>query len=227
MNQNASQLKSKVRRVVAALEKHFGEPNTRRRVDLIGSFVVTILSQHTSDLNAERAFGVLKSKFPEWEDVANATPRAIARAIRSAGLSNQKSGRIRDFVRWIKTTFGDYDLTPMRKMTDGEITTLFTSVNGIGIKTVYVVMLFSLGRDVFPVDTHVHRICRRLGLMPEKATAERVHHLMAPLIAEGKSMSLHVNFLRLGRTICHARKPKCPECPLRKLCDYAAKRNDE
>ena len=154
MNQNTSQLKSKVRRVVAALEKHFGEPKVRRRVDLIGSFVLTMLSQHTSDLNAERAFGLLKSKFPEWEDVANATPRAIASAIRSAGLANQKSGRIREFVRWIKTTFGAYDLSAMRKMPTEEITKLFTSVNGIGIKTVYVVMLFSLGRDVFPVDTH-------------------------------------------------------------------------
>ena len=219
MNQNTTQLKSKVRRVVAALEKHFGEPKARRRGDLIGSFVLTMLSQHTSDLNAERAFNVLKSTFPEWEDVAKATPRAVANAIRSAGLANQKSGRIRDFVRWIKATFGDYDLTPMRKMPTDEITRLFTSVNGIGIKTVYVVMLFSLGRDVFPVDTHVHRICRRLGLTPEKATAERVHHLMAPLIAKGKSMSLHVNFLRLGRTICDARTPKCPECPLRRLCD--------
>jgi len=224
---DATRLKGKVRRVVAALEKRFGEPKVQRRVDLIGSFVLTMLSQHTSDVNAERAFGVLKSRFPEWEDVADATPRQIAGAIRSAGLANQKSGRIRDFARWIKATFGGYDLSRMNAMSTDEITKLFTSVNGIGIKTVSVVLLFSLGRDVFPVDTHVHRICRRVGLVPDNATAEQTHHRMAPLIAKGKSMSLHVNFLRLGRTICHARGPTCPECPLRRLCEYAARGNDE
>ncbi len=221
VDKTTSELKKQVRRVVAALEKRVGVPRVRRRTDLIGSFVLTMLSQHTSDLNAERAFGVLKERFPRWEDVANATPRQVASAIRSAGLANQKSGRIRDFVRWIKTTFGDYDLSAMKKMPTDEATKLFTSVNGIGIKTVSVVLLFSLGRDVFPVDTHVHRICRRVGLVPDKATAEQTHHRMAPLIAEGKSMSLHVNLLRLGRTICHARGPQCPDCPLRRLCDYA------
>jgi len=215
-------LRKKVSRVVAALEKRFGGPSVRRDHDLIGSFVLTTLSQHTSDRNAERAFDVLKGRFPDWADVANATPRAIAAAIRSAGLANQKSGRIRDFVRWVKTTFGDYDLEPIRQMPTDEITRLFTSVNGIGIKTVSVVLLFSLGRDVFPVDTHVHRICRRVGLVPDRVTAEQTHHRMAELIPRGKSMSLHVNMLRLGRTICLARGPKCPECPLRRLCNYAA-----
>ena len=227
MTEDAAKLKTKVRRIVAALEKRLGVPKVRRGGDLIGSFVLTMLSQHTSDVNAARAFEVLKSKFPKWEDVAGARPGAIARAIRSAGLANQKSGRIRDFVRWAKATFGGYDLSPLKKMPADEITKLLTSVNGIGIKTVSVVMLFSLGRDVFPVDTHVHRICRRLGLVPDNVTAERTHYLMAPLIAKGKSMSLHVNFLRLGRTICHAREPLCAECPLRKLCGYAAERNDE
>ncbi|MFH1732044.1 MAG: endonuclease III [Planctomycetota bacterium] len=227
MTEDAAKLKAKVRRIIAALEKRFGAPKVRRGGDLIGSFVLTMLSQHTSDVNAARAFEILKSKFPEWENVAGARPSAIARAIRSAGLANQKSGRIRDFVRWVKATFGGYDLSALKKMPADEIAKLLTSVNGIGIKTVSVVMLFSLGRDVFPVDTHVHRISRRVGLVPGKATAERTHRLMAPLIAKGKSMSLHVNFLRLGRTICHARGPLCAQCPLRKLCGYAAERNDE
>ena len=213
--------KSRVRRAVAALEKRFGAPTVRRRHDLIGSFVLTSLSQHTSDLNAGRAFDALKQRFPTWEQVAGATPRQIAAAIRSAGLANQKAPRIRTFVRWVNDTFGGYDLSPIRKMADEEIVRLLTSVKGIGIKTVSVVMLFSLGRDVFPVDTHVHRICRRLGLVPQKATAEQTHHRMAPLVPKGKSMSLHVNLLRLGRTICHARGPLCPDCPLKRLCDYA------
>ncbi len=217
-----NQRQSKTRRVVAALERRFGVPNVRRRGDLIGSFVLTALSQHTSDLNAGRAFDALKQRFPRWEDVAAAEPGDIAAAIRSAGLANQKAPRIRDFVRWVRDTFGDYDLSPIRKMPTEEVVRRLTSVKGIGIKTVSVVLLFSLGRDVFPVDTHVHRICRRVGLVAWKATAEQTHHLMAPLVPPGKAMSLHVNLLRLGRTICDARRPKCPECPLRRLCDYAA-----
>ena len=217
------ELRAKVRRVASALERRFGAPETRRRaLDLIDSFVLTMLSQHTSDVNAERAFDVLKSRFPEWEDVADAPPGAIADAIRSAGLANQKGVRIRDFVRWVKSTFGGYDASAIRGMATEEVVRLLTSVKGIGIKTVSVVLLFSLGRDVFPVDTHVHRICRRVGLVPDRATAEQTHHLMAPLIPKGKCMSLHVNFLRLGRTVCHARGPRCPECPLRRVCDHAA-----
>lgn len=221
MAASKADLKKRVRKIAAALERRFGTPKVRRRGDLIGSFVLTTLSQHTSDVNAARAFDVLKGKFPEWSDVAGATPRQIANAIRSAGLANQKSGRIRDFVRWVKATFGDYDLSPIRKMPTDEIVELLTSVKGIGIKTVSVVLLFSLGRDVFPVDTHVHRICRRVGLVPDKVTAERTHHLMAPLVPKGKSLSLHVNLLKLGRTICHARGPKCPECPANRLCRFA------
>jgi len=217
------ELRAWVRRVTSALERRLGVPNVRRRGDLIGSFVVTMLSQHTSDVNADRAFAVLKGRFPDWDGVAHASPRAIADAIRSAGLANQKSVRIRDFVRWVKATFGAYDLSPLRTMPTDEITRLMTSVKGIGIKTVSVVELFSLGREAFPVDTHVHRICRRVGLVPERATAEQTHRLMAPLVPPGKAMSLHVNLLRLGRTICLARGPKCPECPLRRMCDYAAR----
>jgi len=210
--------------MTVALERRFGVPKGRRRRDLIGSFVLTQLSQHTSDVNAGRAFDELKARFPEWDDVAKATPRAIAAAIRSAGLANQKGARIRDFVRWVRATFGDYDLSPVRRMPTDEIVRLFTSVKGIGIKTVSVVLLFSLGRDVFPVDTHVHRICRRVGLVPDRATAEQTHHRMAELVPKGKALSLHANCLRLGRTICPARGPRCPECPLNRLCDYAAAR---
>jgi endonuclease-3 len=213
--------KRRVRRITAALERRFGIPAGRDRPDLIGSFVVTMLSQHTSDLNADRAFEKLKERFPEWRDVAEARTRAIERAIRSAGLAGQKAPRIRAFVRWVKDTFGDYDLSALRDMPTDEITDRLTSVNGIGIKTVSVVLLFSLGRDVFPVDTHVHRICRRVGLVPDKATAEQTHHRMAPLVPPGKALSLHVNLLRLGRTLCRARKPDCPACPLHRLCDYA------
>jgi endonuclease III len=210
-----------VRRMVAALERRFGEPAVRRDLDLIGSFILTSLSQHTSDLNAERAYAELIRRFPTWDALAQAPTRQIVAAIRSAGLANQKGPRIRALVRWVHEQFGDYDLSALHAMTDREIVETMTQVNGIGIKTVSVVMLFSMGRDVFPVDTHVHRICRRVGVVPDRATVEQTHHRMAALVPRGKSMSLHVNLLRLGRTLCSARRPQCPECPLHKFCAYA------
>jgi endonuclease-3 len=89
------------------------------------------------------------------------------------------------------------------------------------VKTIAVMLLFACGRDCFAVDTHVHRIVRRLGLVPQKATAEKTFELMRPLVPEGKALSFHVNLLRLGRTRCRPREPQCPDCPLRRLCHYA------
>ena len=209
--------------MVAALEERFGEPTVDAPDDLIGSFVRTILSQNTTDANAWPAYDRLVETFGSWEAVAEAKPSSIAEPIRSAGLANVKAPRIRDFVRWVKDRFDDYDLSALRRMPDGEIIETMLAVKGIGIKTVAVVMLFSLDRDVFPVDTHVHRICRRVGLVPDKATAEQTYRLMAPLVPPGASLSLHVNLLRLGRTICDARNPRCPECPLRARCAFAQK----
>jgi len=97
----------------------------------------------------------------------------------------------------------------------------FLQLKGIGIKTISVVLMFTCGKDIFPVDTHVHRLCGRLGLVPQKASAEKTHHLMQPLVPKGKSYSLHINLLKLGRTICKARKPDCAVCPLREFCPSA------
>jgi endonuclease-3 len=88
------------------------------------------------------------------------------------------------------------------------------------VKTIAVMLLFACGRDCFAVDTHVRRTVRRLGLVPEKANAEKIFHLMRPLVPEGKALSLHVNLLKLGRSLCRPTDPACPECPLRRLCNY-------
>jgi endonuclease-3 len=226
MPADRARLRSRARRITAALENHFGTPSLAPRTDLIGSFVLTLLSQSTTDVNSGRAYRSLRDQFPDWSAVATARPKQIADAIRSAGLANQKSVRIRDFVRWVKERFGAYDLSSIREMSNEAIFDLFTQVKGIGVKTVAVVLVFSLGRDVFPVDTHVHRICRRVGLVPDRSTAEQTHTRMAPLVPRDKALSLHVNLLRLGRAICHSQNPKCPECPLRRMCDYAKARRE-
>ena len=144
----------------------------------------------------------------------------IEQAIRPGGLGKQKSLRIKEILLWIHRTFGKLNIDFLCQMQPQQAIDLFCTQKGIGIKTITVVLLFSCGVDVFPVDTHVHRICRRLGLVPEKTSAEKTYWLMQDYIPNGKSYSFHVNLLKLGRTICLARNPQCEECPLSKYCFY-------
>ena len=136
------------------------------------------------------------------------------------GLSNQKSVRIKSFLKWVKETFGRLSLEVLDSMPAEEAYGLLCTQKGIGVKTVAVTLLFACGRDIFPVDTHVHRICRRLGLVPDNASAEKTHWLMAPLVPQGKALSLHLNLLSHGRTVCLAQRPRCGECNLKRLCVY-------
>jgi endonuclease-3 len=226
---NAKQqaLRRKTRRAVAALEKRFGVPEWGGKRPLLDSLVGTVLSQSTSDVNSHRAFQQLKERFPDWQKAYEAGPEAIEEAIRSGGLARQKSRRIHKLLGWARQRFGAFSLEPVRELDDDEVFELLLPLEGVGVKTVAVMLLFACGRDCFAVDTHVRRIVRRVGLVPEKASAERAFHLMQPLVPEGKALSFHLNLLKLGRTICRPTDPKCPECPLRRMCDYAKSRARE
>jgi endonuclease-3 len=214
-------LKRKTARAVAALERRFGTPEWSGRRPPLDALVQTVLSQSTSDTNSHRAFQSLKERFPEWEAALAAGPRPIESAIRSGGLARQKSKRIHSLLGWVRDTFGELSLDRIHDMPDEEVFELLLPLEGVGVKTIAVMLLFACGRDCFAVDTHVHRIVRRLGLVPEKASAEKTFHLMRPLVPEGKALSFHVNLLKLGRTLCRPTDPKCGECPLRRSCDYA------
>ncbi|MFP4057120.1 MAG: endonuclease III domain-containing protein [Candidatus Brocadiia bacterium] len=214
-------LRRKTARAVRALEAHFGVPERGPPRPLLDSLVQTILSQSTSDRNSGRAFRSLRERFPTWEAALAAGPGEIEAAIRSGGLARQKSVRIHKLLRWVREESGSLDLSPLRQMPTEEVFAALLPLEGVGVKTVAVVLLFACGRDCFAVDTHVHRIVRRLGLVGQKATAEKTFERMRPLVPEGKAHSFHVNLLRLGRTLCRPRGPRCPECPLRRLCDYA------
>ncbi len=207
--------------ITRRLEDAFGEPKWQGRGKPLGSLILTILSQSTNDNNRDVAYARLKERFPDWHSVKNAPATEIADAIRPAGLGNQKGRRIKDVLHWIYETYHTFDLDFVCDMDPQEAIDTFTQLKGVGLKTMSVVLMFTCGVDIFPIDTHVHRICRRLGLVPEKANAEKTHHLMQPQVPEGKSYSLHMNFLHLGRTICKAQKPRCPECPLADLCPSA------
>lgn len=205
---------------VSALEKAFGEPKWSGPVDPVDVLVRTILSQNTNDRNRDRAYEELRRRYPTWAEVADAEPEGIALAIRVAGLSRQKSVVIRDVLRWIRDTVGGFNLSKLCQMDVQEAVAWLGQLKGIGVKTVAVVLMFACGRDVFPVDTHVHRIVQRLGFVPVGASAEKTFWLMAPVVPAGKGYSFHLNLLRLGRSICRARAPKCGSCPLASLCPY-------
>ena len=217
----ARRLRCKAARAVAALEQRFGAPEWDGPEAPLDALVRTVLSQSTSDVNSGRAFDALKAQFPTWEAAFAAGPGGIEATIRCGGLARQKSARIHKLLGWVRERFGRFDLGAVHAMPTEEVFELFLPLEGVGVKTVAVMLLFACGRDCFAVDTHVHRIVRRLGLVPPKASAEATFHLMKPLVPKGKALSFHLNLLALGRSICRPTTPNCAACPLRRLCDHA------
>jgi endonuclease III len=179
---------------------------------------MTILSQHTSDLNSSRAFASLKERFPTWEQVDRASVPDIAEAIRSGGLAETKSRTIKRVLSDVREREGSFDLSRLNSLSDAEVNDYLCSLTGVGPKTAACVLLFSMNRPAFPVDTHVHRVAKRLGLVPEKATAEQTHAVLAPRIPPELRYEFHVQLIQHGRTVCKARAPRCSECVLLDLC---------
>lgn len=177
-----------------------------------------MLSQHTSDVNAARAFASLLAVFPSWEAVVAAGAPAVADAIRSGGLANTKGPRIQAILREIREREGRYDLSRLRQVSDEEATAYLASLPGVGPKTAAVVLAFSLDRNTLPVDTHVHRVATRLGWVERRTTAAVAHRVLAELVPGEIRVPLHVGLIRLGREICIARRPRCDICPVFELC---------
>ncbi len=213
---------TRARIITELLEDHFGDPVQKTRSKPMDNLILTILSQNTNDRNRDVAYKQLRERYRTWDDVLKADVRDIEDAVRPAGLGKQKSTTIKNVLIWIADTYGEFNLDFLEDMDPIEAMEIFTAQKGVGVKTMAVVLCFSCGVDIFPVDTHVHRICRRLELVPDKASADKTFRIMKNFVPKGKSYSLHVNFLKLGRQICHARKPECDGCPLRKLCPYIA-----
>jgi endonuclease-3 len=211
----------RVRTILKRLQVRFGELAPPRVVDPLEELVLTVLSQHTSDVNAERAFGALRAAFPTWEDVVDAPVPLLTDAIRGGGLANTKAPRIQAILRAIHEREGRYDLSVLTTLSDAEARVYLTSLPGVGPKTAAVVLSFALGRDAIPVDTHVHRTARRLGLVPTRASAEVADRLLHDLVPDGLRTPLHVALIRLGREICKAPTPRCLSCPLKDLCPTA------
>jgi endonuclease III len=182
--------------------------------------VETILSQNTSDANSSAGFKQLRRRFRSWNQVADAQVDEVERHIRVAGLSRQKAPRIQTILRQIRTDRGRIDLQFLHEMTEQQAYEYLTNFKGVGPKTANCVLLFAFGKAMFPVDTHIHRIARRLRLIPPRATAEQAHDFLRPMIAPTDRYPLHVLLIEHGRKTCRAINPKCEVCVLRKICPY-------
>jgi endonuclease-3 len=201
----------------ARLRARYGRPR-RRRSDPLDELVRTVLSQNTSDLNSERAFRSLTDAFAGWDAVACASPARVEAALRSGGLARVKSARILELLRRVRAREGGYHLRALRRLDPHAADERLRGLPGVGPKTRACVLLFACGHPAFPVDTHVHRIVLRLGLVPPRTTAARAHELPAPAVPPRHALDLHLNLIRLGREICRPRAPRRAECPLIYYC---------
>ena len=201
----------------------FGEPTWRIPLAPLDELVSTILSQNTNDINRDRAFTALCARFPSWESVRDASQDEVIQAIRTAGLANQKGPRIQNVLREITAERGNLDLLFLKDMPLEKARSWLTKFHGVGPKTAAIVLQFSLDRPAFPVDTHIYRVTGRTGLRPMKMNVEQAHVHLEKVFKPESYYAAHLNLIRLGREVCHPRKPDCPSCPIRSLCDYEPK----
>ena len=205
------------------LRNTFGTPTWHLELPAVDELVCTILSQNTNDINRDKAFQALKARYPSWEAVRDADPGELEFVIRIAGLANQKGPNIQAALRDISAERGEIDLDWLRG-TDAETARKWlVGLRGVGPKTAAIVMVFALGMPAFPVDTHVYRVTGRIGLRPAELDITKTHAYMEQIADPADYGTLHLNLIDLGREICQARKPKCPICPIRHLCQYENK----
>ena len=197
-----------------------GVPKWDGTEDVLECLILTILSQNTTDVSRDKGYAKLRKKYPTWEQVLRARVKSIEEQIRIVGLGKQKADTIKNFLKWLNNEYGELSLEFIHNMDTEEAMELLCQHKGIGIKTASVTLSFACGRDVFPVDTHIHRIAKRLGLIQPNCSAEKAHYELPLIIPKGKSYPFHMNLIYFGRQICNARKPLCDQCPLTKYCLY-------
>ncbi len=212
--------------VAEILEDVYGYPTWRSPLSPVDELVSTILSQNTNDTNRDRAFDSLTKRYGSWEAVRDAPAADVIEAIRSAGLSNQKGPRIQAALRYLTETQGIITLDFLAEMDIAQAKAWLTGINGVGPKTAAIILLFAFNRPAFPVDTHVHRVTQRLGLIGPQTTAEQAHEELEKIIPPEQFLAAHLNIIRHGREVCHARRPNCEECPLTVYCEYYQSHRD-
>jgi endonuclease-3 len=211
---------ARIRTVQQRLREQQGRFVPKPVLPVIDEVVATVLSQHTSDTNSGRAFARLRQAFPSWERVAEAPAGAVADAIRCGGIADQKARRIQQILAAIGEREGRISLDRLHGLGDAAAASYLESLPGVGPKTAACVLAFALGRDAFPVDTHVHRVATRLGWIPANTTADKAHRLLAPRVPPDIRYDLHLAMVTHGRTVCRAQAPRCGRCVLRDLCRF-------
>ncbi|MEP0861650.1 MAG: endonuclease III [Ignavibacterium sp.] len=219
-------MKKQIEKINQLLINHFGIPERQKKLpNPLDIIIGTILSQNTNDKNSYKAYMNLKSNIKSWNDVLEMKTSQLEKLIKVAGLGKQKSMAIKNLLKNLKNKNERLSLNYLKRKNDEEVIGELTSHKGIGVKTASCVLLFAFDRNVCPVDTHVHRILNRIGMVktsnPEKTFNEIKSH-----IPEGAAHSFHTNLLRLGREYCTPTNPKCYECPLERVCAYNEKNFD-
>ena len=212
--------RAKANWVCQRLDAEYGALTWRSHGEPLGALVATILSQHTSDKNSEKAFDALRRRFPDWDAVRTAPVTEIADSIRGGGLADAKAPRIKNVLQAIYDAHGVTNLDFLDALPTDEAKAYLRSFPGVGPKTMACVMLFSLGRPVLPVDTHVFRVSHRLGLIDPKIGEAKAHDALESLLKPEQVYPFHVHLIRHGRRVCTARAPQCERCVLREQCDY-------
>ena len=219
-NSSPNKLKAKAQHVYKTLLAQYGYPRWREPLPALDELISTILSQNTNDANRDLAFMRLKERFSNWEQVRDAPVTEIIDAIRPAGLGNQKGARIKKLLQQITVERGDLNLDFLQNASIEDARAWLVRFKGVGFKTAAIVLQFSLGKPAFPVDTHIYRVSGRLGLRPQKMTAEQTHMHLEGLFETDQYEAAHLNLIRFGREVCLARKPLCTICPLNSVCPY-------
>lgn len=209
--------------IIKRLKNRYGNPPVFKRSPPIDELVKTVLSQNTTDLNSLKAFDVLKSHFKSWDSLLRADAGQIAGLIRHAGLANIKANRIKGILAEIKRREGRLDLSFLAKMKLEESLDYLKSLKGVGPKTAACVMLFSFGRPAMPVDTHIFRVTRRLGIINESIGIEEAHRVLSGIVPKHLIYDFHLGIIEHGRRTCKAQNPGCGACVLYSLCKFKLK----
>lgn len=201
-----------------ALEPLYGRPVARPHGDAIGELVLTILSQNTADTNSGRAYTQMLRTYPSWDAIADAPPEQLIETIRFGGLAQQKAPRIQAVLRTIRARLAGWDLGFLNELPLPEAKDWLRGLPGVGPKTAACVLLFAMGRPAMPVDTHVERVSKRLGLIPAKLPADRAHDALEAAVEPDDYYRFHMLLIKHGRRLCAARRPLCEQCPLVNAC---------
>jgi endonuclease-3 len=204
--------------IIDKLKSEYGNRVWRQHNEPVSELILTVLSQHTSDVNSRRAFDKLVSDFKTWGEVANADPGDIAQSVWTAGLARVKGARIKAILQMILQRCGSLNLDFLAQLPMDEAKLWLEQLPGVGPKTAGCVLLFSFGLPVLPIDTHIHRVAKRLRLIDEKTSANKAHQILEPMVPHQEIYSFHINMIEHGRRVCNAQNRKCQKCVFTSAC---------